>query len=165
MAVRLGIDTGGTFTDLIGIDDATGELIVAKTPSTPSRPVDAIMNAITRSETGNASLEAISIGTTVATNALLQRNGATVIYVTTAGFEDVPYIQRMNRKHHFSLKWTKPRPLVERRNCLGVAERLDFHGRTLIPLTDIESSTALWSGTAPRWRPGSSGTSPSAHCN
>jgi N-methylhydantoinase A len=136
MAVRLGIDTGGTFTDLIGIDDVTGELVVAKTPSTPSRPVDAIMNAIDRSGIGDGSLEAISIGTTVATNALLQRNGATVIYVTTAGFEDVPYIQRMNRKHHFSLKWTKPRPLVERRNCLGVAERLDFHGRPLIPLTD-----------------------------
>jgi len=45
MAVRLGIDTGGTFTDLIGIDDSSGELIVAKTPSTPARPVDAIMNA------------------------------------------------------------------------------------------------------------------------
>src|SRR5829696_6863647 len=136
MAVRLGIDTGGTFTDLIGINEETGELVVAKTPSTPSRPVDAIMNAIAQSDTETGALEAISIGTTVATNALLQRNGATVIYVTTAGFEDVPYIQRMNRKHHFSLKWTKPRPLVERRNCLGVAERLDFHGRTLIPLTD-----------------------------
>src|SRR5215210_4418286 len=137
MAVRLGIDTGGTFTDLIGIDDTTGELVVAKTPSTPSRPVDAIMNAIAQSETGGGgSLETISIGTTVATNALLQRNGATVIYVTTAGFEDIPYIQRMNRKHHFSLKWTKPKPLVERRNCLGVAERLDFHGRTLVALSD-----------------------------
>src|SRR5918996_982901 len=136
MAVRLGIDTGGTFTDLIGIDDVTGELVVAKTPSTPSRPVDAIMNAIDRSEAAMDAIDGISIGTTVATNALLQRNGATVIYVTTAGFEDIPYIQRMNRKHHFSLKWTKPRPLVERRNCLGVAERLDFHGRTLIPLTD-----------------------------
>src|SRR5215211_7352350 len=136
MAVRLGIDTGGTFTDLIGIDDATGELIVAKTPSTPSRPVDAIMNAIVQSGTGTGDLEAISIGTTVATNALLERNGATVIYITTAGFEDIPYIQRMNRKHHFSLKWTKPRPLVERRNCLGVAERLDFHGRLLIPLSE-----------------------------
>ena len=136
MAVRLGIDTGGTFTDLIGIDDVTGELVVAKTPSTPSRPVDAIMNAIARSGTGDGSLEAISIGTTVATNALLQRTGATVIFVTTAGFEDVPHIQRMNRKHHFSLKWTKPQPLVERRNCLGVAERLDFHGRVLAPLDD-----------------------------
>src|SRR5215216_4881572 len=136
MVIRLGIDTGGTFTDLIGIDDETGELVVAKTPSTPSRPVDAIMNAIARSDTETGALEAISIGTTVATNALLQRNGATVIFVTTQGFEDIPHIQRMNRKYHFSLKWTKPRPLVERRNCLGVAERLDFHGQTLIPLTD-----------------------------
>src|SRR3954465_3922829 len=136
MAVSLGIDTGGTFTDLIGIDDETGELVVAKTPSTPSRPVDAIMNAIAQSNVHSDALEAISIGTTVATNALLQRNGATVIYVTTAGFEDIPYIQRMNRKHPFSLKWSKPRPLVERRNCLGVAERLDFHGRTLIPLSE-----------------------------
>ena len=56
--------------------------------------------------------------------------------MTTAGFEDIPYLQRMNRKHHFSLKWTKPQPLVERRNCLGVAERLDFHGRVLTPLSD-----------------------------
>src|SRR5215212_1565067 len=136
MAVRLGIDTGGTFTDLIGINDETGELVVAKTPSTPSRTVDAIMNALAQSETETGALEAISIGTTVATNALLQRNGATVIFVTTAGFEDIPHIQRMNRKYHFSLKWTKPRPLVERRNCLGVAERLDFHGRPLISLSE-----------------------------
>src|SRR5215212_6567897 len=136
MPVRLGIDTGGTFTDLIGIDDVTRELFVAKTPSTPSRPVDAIMNAIAQSNVQSDGLEAISIGTTVATNALLQRNGATVIFVTTAGFEDIPHIQRMNRKYHFSLKWTKPRPLVERRNCLGVAERLDFHGQTLIALSE-----------------------------
>ena len=114
----------------------TGELVVAKTPSTPSRPVDAIMSAIDLSEAATDAIDGISIGTTVATNALLQRNGATVIFVTTAGFEDIPHIQRMNRKYHFSLKWTKPQPLVERRNCLGVAERLDFHGRTLIPLTD-----------------------------
>ena len=86
MAVSLGIDTGGTFTDLIGIDDETGELVVAKTPSTPSRPVAAIMNAIAQSGVQRDGLDAISIGTTVATNALLQRNGATVIFVTTAGF-------------------------------------------------------------------------------
>jgi N-methylhydantoinase A len=136
MAVRLGIDTGGTFTDLIGIDEATGGLVVAKTPSTPARPVDAIMNAIALSEAETAALEAISIGTTVATNALLQRTGATVLYVTTRGFEDIPHIQRMNRKYHFSLKWKKPAPLAERRNCLGVDERLDFHGHVLTPLDD-----------------------------
>ena len=54
MAVSLGIDTGGTFADLIGIDDVTGELVVAKTPSTPSRPVDAIMNAIAQRATTGA---------------------------------------------------------------------------------------------------------------
>jgi N-methylhydantoinase A/oxoprolinase/acetone carboxylase beta subunit len=60
------------------------------------------MNAIDLSEAETAALEAISIGTTAATNALLQRNGATVIFVTTAGFEDIPHIQRMNRKYHFA---------------------------------------------------------------
>ena len=88
MPVRFGIDTGGTFTDLIGID-AAGGFVVAKTPSTPARPVDAIMAAIARGDVGADALEAISMGTTVATNALLQRTGATVLYVTTAGFEDV----------------------------------------------------------------------------
>ncbi|MCC6313786.1 MAG: hydantoinase/oxoprolinase family protein [Thermomicrobiales bacterium] len=136
MAVRIGVDTGGTFTDLIGVDTTTNQLVVAKTPSTPRRPIDAVIDAINRSEVAPEAMETISIGTTVATNALLQRAGATVLFVTTAGFEDVPFIQRMNRKYHFSLKWTKPTPLVERRNIFGVAERLDFHGTTLTPLTD-----------------------------
>jgi len=136
MTVRVGIDTGGTFTDLIGIDEATNQLVIAKTPSTPRRPVEAVMNAIEASGVSTQSLAALSIGTTVATNALLQRRGANVLFVTTAGFEDIPYIQRMNRKYHFSLKWTKPKPLVERRNCIGVTERLDFHGRVVTPLGD-----------------------------
>jgi N-methylhydantoinase A len=136
MTVRIGIDTGGTFTDLIGLDERTNRLVIAKTPSTPRRPVDAVMSAIERSGVPAESIGALSIGTTVATNALLTRRGANVIYVTTAGFEDIPYIQRMNRKHHFSLSWRKPEPLVERRNCLGVEERLDFHGRVVTPLTD-----------------------------
>lgn len=136
MAVRIGIDTGGTFTDLIGIHSDTRELVVAKTPSTPARPVDAIMNALAQSDLAAGGIESISIGTTVATNALLQRTGATVFFVTTAGFEDVPYIQRVNRKHHFDLRWKKPRPLVERRNTFGVPERLNFHGQVLAPLSD-----------------------------
>jgi N-methylhydantoinase A len=138
MAVRMGIDTGGTFTDLIGIDEATNQLVIAKTQSTPRRPAQAVMNAIESCGVPRDAISALSIGTTVAANALLQRRGANVIYVTTKGFEDIPYIQRMNRKYHFSLKWRKPKPLVERRNCLGLAERLDFHGRVLIPLEDSE---------------------------
>src|SRR5690348_2541664 len=103
MRVRIGIDTGGTFTDLIGVDETTNQFVVAKTPSTPARPVDAIMHAIDACGVDKRAIDAISIGTTVATNALLQRRGATVLFVTTQGFEDVPYIQRINRKHHFSL--------------------------------------------------------------
>ncbi len=138
MTVRIGIDTGGTFTDLIGVDETTNQLVVAKTPSTPARPVDAIMHAIDACGVDKRDIDAISIGTTVATNALLQRRGASVLFVTTQGFEDVPYIQRINRKYHFSLRWRKPRPLVERRNCIGLAERLDFHGAVLTPLLDAE---------------------------
>jgi N-methylhydantoinase A len=94
------------------------------------------MSAIERCGVPGEAIASLSIGTTVATNALLTRRGANVFYLTTQGFEDIPYIQRMNRKHHFSLKWRKPKPLVERRNCFGVRERLDFHGRVVIPLTD-----------------------------
>lgn len=136
MTLRIGIDTGGTFTDLIGIDGETNQFVIAKTPSTPRSPVEAVMSAIDNSGVPKEAIAALSIGTTVATNALLQRRGATVIFVTTEGFEDVPYIQRMNRKYHFSLKWTKPKPLVERRNCVGVSERLDFRGRVVTPLSD-----------------------------
>ena len=84
--------------------------------------------------------------------------------MTTAGFEDIPHIQRMNRKHHFSLKWTKPEPLVERRNCLGVAERLDFHGHALIPLTDeaLEDLAAAHRGADGRVSRRKTSPSPSA---
>jgi N-methylhydantoinase A len=74
------------------------------------------------------------LGTTVATNALIQRTGARVIYLTTQGFEDILYIQRMNRRYHYSFEWTKPVPFVERRNCLGLQERVNAKGEVLVPL-------------------------------
>ena len=73
MAVRIGIDTGGTFTDLIGLDGSSGDLVLAKTPSAPSRPVDAIVSALQASGVKLGEIEFIILGTTVATNALLQR--------------------------------------------------------------------------------------------
>jgi N-methylhydantoinase A len=68
MALRLGIDTGGTFTDLIGVDEETADLVVARTPSTPARPVDAVIDAIARGDAAPDTIGAIIIGTTVATN-------------------------------------------------------------------------------------------------
>src|SRR5438874_4657300 len=144
MGVRIGIDTGGTFTDLIGLDSATGALVVAKTPSTPGEPVQAIAHALEASRVPPTDIEFLILGTTIATNALLQRQGAEVIFLTTAGFEDVPYIQRMNRRYHYSLVWTKPKPLVKHRDCIGVAERLDYHGRVVSALDDEGLETVAY---------------------
>jgi N-methylhydantoinase A len=134
MGVRIGIDTGGTFTDLIGLDGATGALVFGKTPSNPADPVQAIIDVLEVSGVDRDEIEFLVLGSTIATNALLERRGAEVIFLTTDGFEDVPYIQRMNRRYHYSLEWTKPRPLVKRHDTIGVRERLDAHGRVVTRL-------------------------------
>ncbi len=134
--IRCGIDTGGTFTDLITLDDATGDLTIAKWPSSPASPVQAIAAVLKESGIERQALSSLVLGTTLSLNALLQRRGTTVLFVTTSGFEDVLFIQRMNRRHHYSFEWTKPKPLVERRNCFGVAERIDAKGNVLAPLTE-----------------------------
>jgi N-methylhydantoinase A len=136
MGMRLGLDTGGTFTDLVGLHQ-DGRVALNKVPSTPHRPLEAVVDAIGGLQTGGEAVESLLIGTTIATNALLQRRGATVLFLTTAGFEDVPFIGRMNRRHHYSLTWTRPAPLVERRHAIGVAERIGQHGEVLIPLDDM----------------------------
>ncbi|MCZ6678517.1 MAG: hydantoinase/oxoprolinase family protein [Candidatus Poribacteria bacterium] len=130
----IGIDTGGTFTDLIAIS-ADGSVRVAKHPSTPDAPMRAFLGVLEKSEIPFAEIERIVHGTTVATNAILQRTGANVMYVTTAGFEDIPFIQRINRKKAYDLHWLKPQPLVKRRNCLGVTERINAQGAIVVPLT------------------------------
>ena len=132
-ALALGIDTGGTFTDLVAIG-ADGSVRVAKAPSTPDAPLGALLSVLDKAAVPGAAIERIVHGTTVATNTVLQRRGAEVLYVTTAGFEDIPFIQRINRKSEYDLHWLKPRPLVQRRNCLAVAERIDAQGEVLVPL-------------------------------
>ena len=132
-AAALGIDTGGTFTDLVALG-ADGSVRVAKAPSTPDAPLGALLSVLDKAAVPGAAIERIVHGTTVATNTVLQRRGAEVLYVTTAGFEDIPFIQRINRKSEYDLHWLKPRPLVQRRNCLAVAERIDAQGEVLVPL-------------------------------
>ena len=136
--IRCGIDTGGTFTDLIGVESASGRLVVAKFPSSPKDPVTAIVGVIRESGLELKHVSSIVLGTTLGLNALLQRKGAKVIFLTTAGFEDVLFIQRMNRRYHYSFEWVKPTPLVERRNCLGVRERVDARGNVLLTLDSGE---------------------------
>ena len=140
MAVRVGIDTGGTFTDLVAVDDA-GRSFLAKVPSNPDDPVATVAAVLAEAGIEPAEVEVVVVGTTIGINAVLTRRGARVVYLTTKGFEDIPYIQRINRKHHYDFHWRKPTPLVRRRDCLGVVERLDEEGTPLTPL-DVDALNA-----------------------
>jgi N-methylhydantoinase A len=133
MGIRVGIDTGGTFTDLVAVDDE-GRSVLAKVPSDPENPVATVAAALAEAGIDVGEVESVVVGTTIGINAVLTRRGARVLYLTTAGFEDIPYIQRINRKHHYDFHWRKPTPLVRRRDCLGVVERLDEEGRVLTQL-------------------------------
>ena len=132
--IRVGIDTGGTFTDLVAVDEETGAIAIAKVPSTPESPVDAVTAALDAAGVDAASVSHVVVGTTIGINAVLTRTGARVLYLTTKGFEDIPFIQRISRKYHYDYRWRKPTPLVSRGDCIGVDERLDEEGRELVPL-------------------------------
>lgn len=137
MSLHLGIDTGGTFTDFVLYDEAGRELTAWKVLSTPSDPTDAILRGLeTIDDVGR--IASIRLGTTVATNALLERRGARVAYVATRGFRDVPFIQRGNRRAHYDLTWVKPKPFCLRRDAYELTERVDHHGTVLIPLDETE---------------------------
>lgn len=136
---RIGIDTGGTFTDLILFDDHDRTISSLKVPSTPSKPLDAFLSAIDASDASPGEIEFLVHGTTVATNALIERTGAKVAFLCTAGHEDIPFIQRVNRQFLYDLSWDKPKPLVaSRQHCFGVRERMDAHGEVVLALEQAD---------------------------
>jgi N-methylhydantoinase A len=134
---RVGIDTGGTFTDLVIASLRTRRRWTVKVSSTPERPSAAVIEALNRTGV-ESEIEFFVLGTTVGTNALLQRKGERTIYVTTSGFEDALFIQRINRRGLYDLQWVKPSPYVSRADCIGVSERVAYDGSVRIPLTDEE---------------------------
>jgi N-methylhydantoinase A len=142
VGIRVGIDTGGTFTDLVAVDEASGEWYVAKVPSNPSRPVEALAAALEQAQFDPAEVSFLVVGTTIGINAVLTRSGARVIFLTTKGFEDVPHIQRINRKNHYDFVWRKPTPFVPRRDCLGVDERTNADGE-IVRAVDPEDLRTL----------------------
>ncbi len=137
MRYALGIDVGGTFTDFVAYDRETREVEVWKELSVPADPVVGILKGLDR-HARDGSIANLRLGTTVATNAILERKGAVVAYVTTRGFRDVPFIQRGNRRSHYDMSWVKPKPLVKRRHCFELAERVDAYGEVVLPLDEAE---------------------------
>src|SRR5262252_3065524 len=116
MALQVGIDTGGTFTDLVVYDDERNEVRTYKTASTPAAPGSAFVAALRGAAVDLLRVDQFVHGaSTVATNALVERKGAAVAFVTTAGFEDTLFIQRINRPTLYDLQWEKPWPLVRSR--------------------------------------------------
>ncbi len=135
--MRIAIDTGGTFTDCVYLSD--GELHVLKIFSTPDDPSRAVLDAVARlsSATGAMSVE-VRHGTTVGTNAMLERKGARVAFVTTSGFEDTIAIGRQTRAHLYDWFAPIPVPLVPRELRFGVPERVGPTGEMLREPTDQE---------------------------
>ena len=123
---RLGVDVGGTFTDLVALSE--GNLVTAKVPSTPRDQSEGVMNAIDAAEVQAASVGALAHGMTVATNALLERRGARTALVTTEGFRDVLEIARQNRPSLYDLAADRPPPLVPRDLRFTVRERMGPDG-------------------------------------
>jgi len=131
----VGVDVGGTFTDFVAYDPDKRDIAVWKNLSTPANPTDGVLTGLSSLDEGIGNLR---LGTTVATNAILERKGARVGYVTTRGFRDVPFIQRGNRKHHYDSLWQKSKPLMKRRDCFEVDERIMADGSVLTPLDEAE---------------------------
>lgn len=141
-ALRVGIDVGGTFTDLAAVESWSGQIVVHKVASTPNEPhravIDGLAALLARYEPPLA-VDFLAHATTIATNALLGQIGLElprIALVTTDGFRDVIEIGRQNRSEVYDLFVQRPRPLVERRDRLTVAERIDYCGRVLVPLDD-----------------------------
>jgi N-methylhydantoinase A len=132
----VGVDTGGTFTDVFLSDGR-----VLKRGSTPVDPSVAIVEAL--QAVGVGEHDAVGHGTTVATNAVLERKGARTVLLTTAGFEDVLEIRRQNRPQIYNLYASWPAPLVGRDARLGIVERLDWEGNELTPLSSGSLRTMI----------------------
>ena len=140
--VRIGVDIGGTFTDVTVLDPQSGSLRLGKTLSTPDDLVRGILAGIEIAGTSPAQAELIIHGSTVVINALLERKGARTALFTTAGFRDVYEIGRINRPDSFNLFFRKHQPLVPRHLVFEIDERLLADGSVWQPL-DEQSSRAV----------------------
>ncbi len=139
----IGVDIGGTFTDVIAYDIETQKLAAAKSLSTPAEPVRAVLEALAKIGVDLGAAARFVHGTTRVTNALLERAGARVALITTAGFRDVIEMGRGHRARLYSVKETPPPRLVERRWRYEVPERILADGAVHLPLDERAVLAAL----------------------
>src|SRR5262245_31617572 len=128
----VGIDIGGTFTDLVGYQD--GDIITSKCSTVPADPTEGAREALRIAECDVAAMDELLHGSTIAINTVLEKSGAKTALITTAGFRDVYAIGRGNRPDAFNLFFHRPRPLVPRELTFEVAERMNAAGEVLVPI-------------------------------
>lgn len=141
--MRVATDIGGTFTDLVYLDEATGEIGVTKSPSTPANFARGVINTLTRAELEAAETAFFVHGSTVIINALTERKGVKTGLITTRGFRDVLEIGRANRPDIYNMSYTKPTPFVPRYLRLEATERIDHNGEVLQPLDEADVRAAV----------------------
>jgi N-methylhydantoinase A len=147
--LRVGIDTGGTFTDVVAVDEATGEVFTTKTPTTVDDPSVGVIESIRKvlALVGGGDVASVSHGTTVATNALLQEQFPALGLITTEGFRHVLEIARqaVPKGYGNSYFWVKPERIVPLHRVREVAERVSFRGEVVRPLDeDGAAEVARW---------------------
>ncbi|MBF8187546.1 hydantoinase/oxoprolinase family protein [Nonomuraea sp. K274] len=144
-SVRIGVDTGGTFTDIVAVDEQTGEILTTKTPSTPANPADGFLAGIEK--LGRLDVSAIVHGTTVATNQLLEERIENLGFITTEGFEFVLEIARQSVPDGYgnSYFWVKPPRIVPVHLVKTVGGRLDHLGAEVRPFSEEQAvEVARW---------------------
>lgn len=140
--ITLGIDVGGTFTDLVMRDSRTGEMRSLKTPTTPPTFADGVLRAIQLTAASPGEITDIAHGMTVATNTALEMNGARLGVITTRGFRDVLVVGRGNRTILYDIKAVRPPPLVPRRRIVEVDERMTGTGDVHLALDEAQVMAA-----------------------
>ena len=133
---RVGVDTGGTFTDLVAVSG--DEERSSKVASTPPDYEQGVLDALSAADLAIADIETLSHGTTVATNAVIMQAGAPTALLTTEGFRDLLELRRHNRGDPFDIYWDSPKPLMPRRFRYEIPERVNYAGEVVRPLAEDE---------------------------
>ncbi len=140
MAWRIGVDIGGTFTDVALVDDASGRIGVAKVPTTPADLTDGVLAALRmamqRYGVAATDVGLLSHATTIVTNAILEERGARAALVTTRGFRDVLELRRSARADLYDLFQDAPSVLIPRRRRFEISERVGADGAIVMPLAE-----------------------------
>ena len=141
--MKVATDIGGTFTDLVFLDEKNGVIGVTKSPTTPTDFSKGVVKTIEQAEFDVPSTTFFVHGTTVVINAVTERKGAKTGLITTKGYRDVLEITRANRPDLYNLSYKKPVPFVPRRFRLEVGERINHRGEVLVPLEEEDEREAV----------------------